>query len=289
MNLEIAVPGGSFGVFDVEGPQAGLPEVGLEDLASFAVVDLGQLEAVLELSGREELVLLVLVDGQDVVSPWSRQGHVGLGGGQGHGERHVLEHVHHLLRSNQRNVHNEVEHFVGSIVDVGHGHGEDVASDLYRAHEFSFMRGQSYEVEDAGQGLGGDLVGVESPQLGHGHSVGEDSDFFLNHGGNLLDFGELGSLVHGEEVIPSLVVSEVQQAVVGKDLLVLQGRGKQQFLVGRQLVGIVLNSSEVGFDSLYLFGFEILEDPADDRGSDSNGRGHRIEAFVSSMFIDQSI
>ena len=187
---------------------------------------------------------------------------MGLRGGQGHGERHVLEHVHHLFRSNQRNVHNEVEHFVGPIVDVGHGHGEDVASDLYRAHEFSFMRGQSYEVEDAGQGLGGDLVWVEPSQLGHGHRVGEDSDFFLNHGGNLLDFGELGSLVHGEEIIPSLVVSEVQQAVVGKDLLVLEGRGEQQFLVGCQLVGVVLDPSEVSFDSLYFFGFENTRKPS---------------------------
>ena len=72
LDLEIAVPGGGFGVFDVEGPQAGFPEVGLEDLTSLAVVNLGQLETMLEFSRREELVLLILVDGQDVVSSRSR-------------------------------------------------------------------------------------------------------------------------------------------------------------------------------------------------------------------------
>ena len=44
----------------------------------------------------------------------------------------------------------------------------------------------------------------------------------------------------------------------------LESRGEQQFLVGCQFVGVVLDPSEIGFDSLYFFGFEILEDPADD-------------------------
>ena len=88
-----------------------------------------------------------------------------------------------------------------------------------------------------------------------------------------MDLGELSSLVHGEEAIPPFVVPEVQQAVVSQDLLLFEGCGKQEFLIGRQFEGVVLDFPEIRFDPLYLFGFEILEDPTDDRGPDSNGGG----------------
>ena len=150
------------------------------------------------------------------------------------------------------------------------------------------MGSNSHKIQNAGQGLSGDLVGVESSQLGHGHSVGEDPNFFLDHGRDLLDLGELSGLVHGEEVIPPFVVPEVQQAVVSQDLLVFEGRGKQKFLIGHQFVGVVLDFPEISFDPLYLFGFEILEDPTDDLG-DSNGGGYGVKTFVSAVLVHQAI
>ena len=86
LNLKIAVPGSSLGIFDVESSQARFVEVGLEHLTSFAVMHLGQFETVLQFSGREQLVFLVLVDGQDVVLSRTGQGHVGFRCGQCHGE-----------------------------------------------------------------------------------------------------------------------------------------------------------------------------------------------------------
>ena len=47
--LEVAVPGSGLGVFDIESSQAGLPEVGFQDLSSLAVVDSSKLEAYTEL------------------------------------------------------------------------------------------------------------------------------------------------------------------------------------------------------------------------------------------------
>ena len=38
LDLEITVPGGGFGIFDEEGPQAGLPEVVFQDMAALTVV-----------------------------------------------------------------------------------------------------------------------------------------------------------------------------------------------------------------------------------------------------------
>ena len=89
-------------------------------------MDLGQLETVLEFRGGEQLVFMVLVDGQDIVEPRSRQADVALGGGQGHGERNVHDNVHDLFRSNQRNVDDEVEDLVFWVAYVGHWHGEKI-------------------------------------------------------------------------------------------------------------------------------------------------------------------
>ena len=49
LDLEVAVPGGCFRVLDVQGTQARLPEIGLQDLLSLAVVDPTELEALAEL------------------------------------------------------------------------------------------------------------------------------------------------------------------------------------------------------------------------------------------------
>ena len=49
-----------------------------------------------------------------------------LRGGHSHGKWDVLEHVHNLFWSGERDVDDEVERFPGFIEDVGHGHGEDV-------------------------------------------------------------------------------------------------------------------------------------------------------------------
>ena len=81
---------------------------------------------------------------------------------------------------------------------------------------FQGTSGKSHELEDAGESLLSGLVGVEFPPLGHGHGVGENPNFFLGHRQDLLDLGECSRLVHGEEVVPPLVIAEMQQAVVGK-------------------------------------------------------------------------
>ena len=69
--------------------------------------------------------------------------------------------------------------------------------------------------------------------MGNCHRVGQNLNFFLGHGGDLLDLGELGRLVHGEDIIPLLVVVEVQQTVVGQDLPVLESSDEQELLIGR--------------------------------------------------------
>ena len=130
-------------------------------------------------------------------------------------------------------MHDEVEHFVSAVVDVGHGHGKNVAGGLHPADQLSGVGSDSHELKNAGEGLRGDLVRVEFPQLGHGHCIGQNPNFFLGHGLDLLDLGELGCLVHREEVIPPLVVTEMQQAVIGQDLLVFESRGEQEFLIGQ--------------------------------------------------------
>lgn len=48
LNLEVAVPEGSFGTLDVEGPEAGLLKIGFQDLTTFAVVDRTLFEALTE-------------------------------------------------------------------------------------------------------------------------------------------------------------------------------------------------------------------------------------------------
>ena len=81
----------------------------------------------------------------------------------------------------------------------------------------------------------------------------------------------------------------MQQAVVSQDLLVFEGRGKQEFLIGRQFKSVVLDFPEISFNPLYLFGFEILEDPNDDRGPDSNGGGYGVKTFISTVLVHQAI
>lgn len=53
LDFEVTVPQGSLGIFDVERPHAGLSEVGFENQTYFAVVDISQLEAMLELARRQ--------------------------------------------------------------------------------------------------------------------------------------------------------------------------------------------------------------------------------------------
>ena len=110
--------------------------------------------------------------------------------------------------------------------------------------------------------------------MGHGHGVGENPNFFLGHRQDLLDLGECSRLVHGEEVVPPLVIAEMQQ---------------QEFLIGRQFVIVVLDPSKISFDTLHFFCFEVLENPANDRGPDSNGSGHWVKSFESTMFVHQAI
>ena len=68
-----------------------------------------------------------------------------------------------------------------------------------------------------------------------------------------------------------------------------KSHGEQEFLICRQFVVVVLDPSKICFDSLHFFCFEVLEDSANDRGPDSNGTGHRVESFVSTMFVHQAI
>ena len=49
LDLEVAVPGGSFGILDIEDPKAGLLEIGFQDLLSLTLVDTTQLETLAEL------------------------------------------------------------------------------------------------------------------------------------------------------------------------------------------------------------------------------------------------
>ena len=51
LDLEVAISGGSFRIFDVESSKAILPEVGFEDLASLAIVDSPEFEALAEFRG----------------------------------------------------------------------------------------------------------------------------------------------------------------------------------------------------------------------------------------------
>ena len=122
---------------------------------------MGQFETVLQFSGREQLVFLVLVDGQDVVLSWTGQGHVSFRGGQCHGEGHVFKHVHDLFRLHQRDVDDKVEHFVSAVVDVGHRRGEDFTGRLHWADQVSGAGGNLHEPENPGEGLHGDLIRVE--------------------------------------------------------------------------------------------------------------------------------
>ena len=73
----------------------------------------------------------------DFMSTGPGQSHMSFRGGQGHGEGHIFKHVHDLLRTYQWDVHDEVEHFVCSVVDVGHGRVEDVTGGLHWADQLS--------------------------------------------------------------------------------------------------------------------------------------------------------
>ena len=77
--------------------------------------------------------------------------------------------------------------------------------------------------------------------MSHRDRVGENSEFLLGHGGDLLNLGELGCLIHGVEVIPLFVVAEVEQAVVDQDPLVFEGHGEQELLVVAQFEHIFSN------------------------------------------------
>ena len=71
LDLEIAVPGSHFGVFDVEGSEAGFSEVGFQDLPPLTVVHTAQFEALTEFGGSQHLILLLLLEGQNVVMSWA--------------------------------------------------------------------------------------------------------------------------------------------------------------------------------------------------------------------------
>ena len=145
---------------------------------------------------------------------------------------------------------NKVEDLVGAVVDIGHRHGENVTGGSNGRDQVLGFAGKFHKLDDDLQGLGGDMVRVMFAQLGHRDGVGKYPDFFLSHGRDLLDLGELG-LVHGEEIIPSFVDALVEQTVVGQDLLMFECIGKQEL-------------SEVGFDALHFFSFEVFENPSND-------------------------
>ena len=58
LDLEVAVPRGSFSSFDIKGSKTGLSEVCFQDLPTLAVVYSAQLETLAELGGSQHLVFL---------------------------------------------------------------------------------------------------------------------------------------------------------------------------------------------------------------------------------------
>ena len=154
------------------------------------------------------MVFLVLVDGQHVMESRLRQSHVVLGGQHGHRQRDVLEHIHNLLQANQRDVRNEVEHPLFQVEDMGHGQGKDVGHVSDWGKLVLAFGGEPDKFNDNLKSR--NLIGVKLSQLSHCHSVGEDADFLLDHGGSLLVLSELGSLVNCEMVIPSFVVVQTE-------------------------------------------------------------------------------
>ena len=71
-----------------------------------------------------------------------------------------------------------------------------------------------------------------------------------------MNLGEICGLIQDEEIVPLFVVAQVEQTVIGQDLLMLECSGKQELL---EFEHIVLDFPEVGFDALHFFSFEIFK------------------------------
>ena len=101
-----------------------------------------------------------------------------------------------------------------------------------------------------------------------------------------MNLGEICGLIQDEEIVPLFVVAQVEQTVVGQDLLMFKCSGKQELL---EFEHIVLDFPEVGFDALHFFSLEVFENPFDDQGSNSTGGSSGIKSFVSTVFVHQAL
>ena len=101
-----------------------------------------------------------------------------------------------------------------------------------------------------------------------------------------MNLGEICGLIQDEEIVPLFVVAQVEQTVIGQDLLMLECSGKQELL---EFEHIVLDFPEVGFDALHFFSLEVFENPFDDQGSNSTGGSSGIKSFVSTVFVHQAL
>ena len=75
----------------------------------------------------------------------------------------------------------------------------------------------------------------------------------------MLDLGEFNGLIDGEEGVPLFQVVQVEQAVVLQNFLVFECGGEQDLVIVGQLEYDVFDVSDIGFDALHFFSFEIFK------------------------------
>ena len=74
---------------------------------------------------------------------------------------------------------NEVERFPSLVEDLGHWYGKDVCGRFEWSHHALGLGDKVQEFEDVFQGLLGDLIWIDLPDLSQGYRGGERPDLIL--------------------------------------------------------------------------------------------------------------